>query len=568
MALDLLIKNGVLVDGLGGEGKHLDVGVQGGVITDIGPSLSLRAEHTVDAEGHVVAPGFIDGHTHMDAQVFWDPIGSCSCFHGVTTVVMGNCGFTLAPCKEENANHVFRNLERAEDISRDAMLAGIDWQWESYPDYMNAVEKTPKGINYAGYIGHSALRNYVMGDRAFEEEATQDEVETMARLVQEAVRAGAMGFTTSRTRNHETSDRKPVSSRIASWDEVRAIVRAMGQTGAGMFEIASEDTGRHPERLADYRARLKELAVAFGVPVTWGMFSSRHAPEFWRGYFDYLEDVKQEGGTMFAQVHSRALNVVMSFKSHLPFDSWEMWRDIRKLPLAEQKQKYLDPNIRAKLVEIGSKTSERHRTIGAEVPPPDWDWTFVMDEPSGGKTTMSELARQKGVSPVALMLDLGLESNFECLFRRPIANELEDDVIEMIKDPNSVCTFSDSGAHVSQIMDSSLQSHLFSYWVREKQALTVEEAVKQVTSEPARRWGFTERGTIALGKAADFTIFDPNEIGANMPEVVNDLPSGARRLKQTAQGIKCTIVNGEIFLEDNTHTGSASGRLLRGPLAN
>ncbi|MCY4655965.1 MAG: amidohydrolase family protein [Gammaproteobacteria bacterium] len=561
---DLLIKNGLVVDGTGGPGAYQDVGVKDGEITNIG-KLKERAKSTIDAEGHVVAPGFIDGHTHMDAQVFWDALGSCSCYHGVTSVVMGNCGFTLAPCKESDADMVFRNLERAEDISRNAMLAGIQWQWETYPQYLDAVERAPKGINYAGYVGHSAVRNYVMGDRAFTEQATEAEVKHMGQIVKEAVKAGAMGFTTSRSSNHETSDRKPVSSRLADWDEVKYILKTMRESGAGMFEIAGEDTGRDPEKLRDYRGRLKELTVDYGVPVTWGMFGSRRAPDFWRGAFDFLEDVNNAGGNMFAQVHSRALNVVMSFKSHTPFDKWELWKDIRGLPLEEQMVKFADPDLKRRLVEIASQPSERHRAIGAEIRPPDWHWFFLMDEPSGGSRRMDEIARERGIAPAEAMIDLALESKFECLFRQPIANEIDEDTIEMIKHPRSVCTFSDSGAHVSQIMDSSLQTHLFAHWVREKQALTVEEAVKQVTSEPARRWGFRNRGVIKEGNAADFTIFDPASIGPNMPEVVNDLPSGARRLKQTAHGIMCTVVNGQKFLENNEHTGSASGQLLRGP---
>ena len=260
MAYDLAIRGGTVVDGTGAAGYRADVGIRAGRVAAIG-RLDEAAKSTVDAEGHVVSPGFVDGHTHMDAQVFWDPLGSCSCYHGVTSVVMGNCGFTLAPCAEEDADLVFRNLERAEDISREAMLAGVRWRWESYPEYLDAVEAVPKGINYAGYLGHSALRTHVMGARAFEEQASAEEVARMARLAAEAVRAGAMGFTTSRSPNHETSDRKPVASRVASWEEVRAIVAAVGETGAGLFEIAGEAVGQDPERIADYHGRLKALAV-------------------------------------------------------------------------------------------------------------------------------------------------------------------------------------------------------------------------------------------------------------------------------------------------------------------
>ena len=566
MAYDLTIKNGLIVDGSGRSAYHSDLGIKDGRIAFIG-AINEHSAKVIDAEGHVVAPGFVDGHTHMDAQVFWDRIGSCSCYHGVTSVVMGNCGFSLAPCRESDADYVFRNLERAEDISREAMLAGITWQWETYPEYMDALDRTPKGINYAGYIGHSALRTHVMGQRAFTEAATEEEVELMAQHVVQAVRAGAIGFSTSRSRNHETSDRKPVSSRLAAWDEVKHIVRRMGQTGAGMFEIAAEDTGRDPERIRDYQLRLKQLAVEYGVPVTWGMFSSRHAPDRWRDFFALLDEVEEEGGAMFAQVHSRALNVLYSFESHLPFDHWNEWREIRRLPLVEQKALFLDPAVRQRLIDTASRPSERHKARGALVPPPDWHWIFVMDKPSGGERRMDEVAAEKGVTPAELMIDLGIESDFKCFFRQPIANEINDDVIEMMKHPRSAVTFSDSGAHVSQIMDSSLQTHIFEYWVRDRQELTVEQAVKMVTSDNANRWGLSDRGRLAEGLAADIAVFDPERIGPNMPEVVHDLPSGAQRLKQTAKGILATVVNGEVLLQENEHTGAQPGKLLRGPLA-
>ena len=341
----------------------------------------------------------------------------------------------------------------------------------------------------------------------------------------------------------------------------------MRETGAGIFEIASEDTGRDPEHLRDYQNRLKELAVDHGVPVTFGMFSSRRAPQFWRGYLDFVNEVNALGGTMVAQVHSRALNVIFSFKTRTPFDSWELWREIRRLPKQQQIAKLKDPLIKAKLVEIASQPSERHQAIGAEIRPPDWHWTFLLDEPSGGSQRMDELAASKGVSPVTLMIDLAVESDCSVMFSQPIANEIESEVINLIQAPNTVCTFSDSGAHVSQIMDSSLQTHLFKHWVREEEALTVQEVVRPITSVPAFRWGLRGRGLLKPGYAADVTIFDPATIGPDMPEVVDDLPSGARRLKQIAHGIKSTIVNGEVFLENNVHTGSQSGRFLRGPLA-
>jgi N-acyl-D-amino-acid deacylase len=562
MALDLLVRNGTVVDGSGGARFRADVGVKDGRIVAVGRVVD-RASKTIDADGLVVAPGFVDGHTHMDAQVFWDPLGSCSSYHGVTTAVMGNCGFTLAPCKAEDADLVFRNLERAEDLSRDAMLAGIRWNWESFPQFLDAVEAQPKGINYAGYIGHSALRTYVMGERAFSEAAGDDDLERMCRLVQEAVRAGAIGFSTSRTFNHITADDRPVASRIADWNEVRAIVNAMGQTGKGVFELAGEAPGRDPERIREYFDRLRDLAVESGVTQTWGMFSTRIAPELWRPYFDLLDETAAAGGRMYAQVHSRALNVLLSFEAHTPFDKWDVWKDIRSLPLEEQKARLRDPATKARLVEVASREYTGPRVVGAEARPPQWEWVFPMFDMSFEQPSMAALAAARGVHPVELMIDLSLEYDFKIYFRQPIANEDQDHVLEMMRHPRSLVTFSDSGAHVAQIMDSSLQTHLLAYWVREKQAFTLEQAVRRITYDTATVWGFHDRGLIRAGMAGDLVIFDPDTVGARLPEVVHDLPAGAKRLKQTATGIRHTIVNGEVLLTDNEPTGATPGRLLR-----
>jgi len=562
MGYDLLVKNGTVIDGSGSPGYRADVGVVDGKIAAIG-RINESAKQTIDADGHIVSPGFVDGHTHMDAQIFWDPIGSCSCYHGVTSVVMGNCGFTLAPCKQEDADMVFRNLERAEDLSRDAMLEGIDWRWETFPEFLDVIDELPKGINYAGYIGHSALRTYVMGERAFSDAASEDDVRNMQGLVKQAVQAGAIGFSTSRTFNHLTADDRPVASRIAEWDEVRAIVNAVGETGKGLFEIAGEAPGRDPERIAEYHGRLRDLAVESGVPQTWGMFSVRAAPDLWRPYFDLLDETAAAGGRMFAQVHSRALSSLLSFESNTPFDNWEYWSEFRQLPLAEQAAKMRNPEIKAKLIEIASREYTGPRIVGAEARPPEWDYIYPMDDMVYDKPSMAEIARGKGIHPVELMIDMALERDLKMFFRQPIANEDQAQVLDMMKHPRSVITFSDSGAHVSQIMDSSLQTHLLSYWVREKQAMTLEDAIKQITYNTATMWGLHDRGLLREGMAADLVVFDADTIGAKMPEVVHDLPAGARRLKQTADGILNTVVNGEILLTNNDHSGAVPGRLLR-----
>ena len=562
---DLLIRNGWIVDGTGRPRFRGDVAAKDGRIVAIG-RLRERAARTIDAEGHAVAPGFVDGHTHMDAQVFWDALGACSCYHGVTSVVMGNCGFTLAPCAEADAAFVFRNLERAEDISPDAMQAGIKWAWETFPEFLDAVDALPKGIHYAGYIGHSALRTWAMGERAFTEQATSEELAGMCAAAQEAVCAGAIGFSTSRTPNHVTADDRPVASRVADWSEVRAIVNAVGKTGRGVFEIAGEAPGRRPERIRDYHERLRDLAVESGVPQTWGMFSTRRAPDYWRPYFDLADETAAAGGRIFVQVHSRALNTLLSFETQLPFDQWDVWRDVRALPLEAQKAKLRDPALRTKLVEAANAPLPPQRKIvGVEARPPDWNWLFVMNSTIGENPRLADLARQRGVNPVELMIDLALEKNLKQFFYQPVANEDESDVLEMMRHPRSVVTFSDSGAHVSQIIDSSLQTHLLGYWVRERQAMTLEEAVRQITSVPAAHWGMHDRGLVREGMNADLVVFDPNTVAPRMPEVAHDLPAGAKRLKQVADGIRHTIVGGAVFLTENEHAGALNGRLFRGP---
>jgi N-acyl-D-amino-acid deacylase len=565
MSYDLIIRDGTIVDGSGMPRFRADVGITGGKIVKIG-KIRDSAKEVIDAEGQVVSPGLIDAHTHMDAQVFWDPLGTCSCWHGITSVVMGNCGFSLAPCAEKDKLLVMRNLERAEDIAPEAMEAGIKWSWETYPQYLDAVDKLPKGINYAAYLGHSALRTWAMGQRAFTDRATEADLQLMKREVRDSIRAGAMGFTTSRTRNHQTPDGHPVASRLAEWSEVRELVGVMGDLGAGVFEIAGEDTGVEGERVTDYLSRLKALAVDTRVPVTFGMFSTRRAPDYWRQYFTMADETARAGGRMFIQVHSRSLNVLLSFETNLPFDRLPAWREFRKLPLAQQEAALRNPETRRKLVEAARERSQE-RSVGAEVRGANFKWIFPLDKPTPPYRSIAEIASESNKDPVDVMIDLALEKHLKQFFLQTLINENQDHVLEMMRHPRSVVTFSDSGAHVSQIMDSSLQTHVLSYWVREKQAVTMEEAIRMMSFVPASQWGLNGRGLLREGYAADVIVFDPDKIAPMLPELEYDLPAGARRLKQKATGLSATVVNGQVLLRNNEHTGALPGQLLRGPLA-
>ncbi|HEY3064910.1 MAG TPA: amidohydrolase family protein [Methylomirabilota bacterium] len=567
MAYDLVVKNGTVIDGSGLPRYRADVGVRYGRIVDIG-RIRGRAREVIDADGQVVAPGFVDGHTHMDAQVFWDPLGTSSCFHGITSVVMGNCGFTLAPCAAADKHLVIRNLQRAEDIPPAAMAAGIEWRWTTFPEFLDCLDALPKGINYSGYIGHSALRTFAMGERAFDGPATERDLQAMERELRDALRAGAMGFTTSRSPSHETPDGRPVASRLAPWDEVRRLVGVMGELNAGIFELAGEGVDRNPgdPRMGEYLGRLRDLAVETGRPVTFGVFSRRQVPNSWRAYMDLLDETAAAGGRMFAQVHSRSLSALLSFRTQLPFDGLPVWKELRALPLSEQKQRLRDRALRDRLREASTTPPDR-LPVGTEARPADYDWILVFDTVEGPHRTVAEVARERGVHPLDAMIDLALERDLELFFLQPVANEDQDYALELMRHPRAVVTFSDSGAHVSQLMDSSLQTHLLAHWVREKQAFTLEQAVRMLTLVPATLWGFADRGLIREGMAADLVVFDPDTIAAEMPEVADDLPAGARRLIQRARGVAATVVNGEVLLRDGKHTGALPGRLLRGPLA-
>ncbi len=562
MAHDLLIRNGLVVDGTGAPGRLADVGIENGRITSIGRLAGASARETLDAEGHVVAPGFIDGHTHMDAQVYWDALGTCSSYHGITTVVMGNCGFTLAPSREGARELVVRNLERAEDISPAAMAKAITWGFETFAQYFDVVDRLPKGINYSGYVGHSALRTYVMGERAFTDKASEADLDGMLAELRAGLRAGAMGFTTSRTLNHQTADDRPVASRLAEWDEVSTLVKATGDVG-GIFEMTNEDKAfADPESQAEYFGRISKLALDSRATFMFGVGSTRHAPDGWRAWTALLDQVNDAGGRMYGQVHSRRFDVILSFAGQLPFDRLPIWQSLRSKPVAEQKTALRDPALVAKLVH------EAHHgpygnAIGAEARKPDFDWIFLMEDPLGPHRCLGELARKQGKDPVALMIEIALETDFAQNFLQPIANEVPENVLALMQHPRTLTTFSDAGAHVSQISDCSIATHLLGHWVRREQKVGLEEAVHWLTGRPAAVFGFEQRGNLKEGHVADLVVFDPKQVGPEIPKIEYDLPGGARRLVQKARGIAATVVAGEVLLRNGVHTGALPGKLLR-----
>jgi len=571
MALDLVIRGGSVVDGSGKPRFGADLGIKDGRIVEIG-RVSSTAARTIDADGLVVAPGFIDGHTHMDAQVAWDPLGSCSCWHGVTSVIMSNCGFALAPCKPADRDWYARCLSAVEDIPTEAMAAGIDWTWETFPEYLATVERLPKAINYGMYIGHSALRMYVMGKRALSEKATEEDMSRMAAAVQEALKAGAMGFSSSRASTHVTPDDTPVASRIAQWEEIDRIIGAMAELDAGIFQVGP-DIGSGAAHRA-FLARLRQVALQFKRPIMFGVLATRQGeePNSWDYQTNYIDDTVAAGGRMFGQGTTKSINAIFSLKSYLPFDVLPGWRELRALPMAEQKRRLADPAVRRELVAAEAKMKPRDNVVqgggAATTDPrkPDYANLFAMKDVDWDDPTVADLAQARGQHPVEVMIDLSL-ANDDQVYIQPIVNESPDDVLGILKHPRTLATFSDSGAHVCQEMGSSLQTHLLSYWVRKRGAFTLEQAVKKLTHDNAKAWELKGRGLVREGYQADLVLFEENGIRPCLPTVERDLPGGARRLVQKAKGIKATLVNGAVAFEDGEATGAYAGTVLKGRLA-
>lgn len=569
MAFDILIRGGTIVDGSSLPGYRADVGIADGKIAAIGNLKGERASETIEAEGHVVAPGFVDGHAHYDAQVFWDRIGSNICWHGVTTAVMGNCGFTLAPCAEKDKRLVFTNLEMAEEIPPAAMEAGIPWSWETFPEFLDTIERLPKGINYASYVGHSAIRTYVMGERAFRSKANADDLAALKREVETALRAGAVGFSTTCSANHRTADGKPVASRSADWSEIRALVETMGNLGAGVFELSRGIVGVDREQREAEMARLKALAVETRVPCTFGgAWSTRANPNSWRDQFAMVDEVTAAGGRMLVQATAGWNGSLRSFETFMPYDNAPVWKDFRKLPLPEQEKGLRDPATRAKLVEIARNHKREtdpalNNVLLRDV---DWNWIFPMYAALPPYRSVAAIAKERGQDPIETIIDLALEKHLKLFFIAPTNCEDQDYVLAMLRHPNTAVTFGDSGAHIATIINP-VQADLLGNWVRQRQAMTLEAAVRKITFDIAAFWGLENRGLLREGWHADVVVFDPETIAPDMPELVRDLPTDAERILQKAVGIKATVVNGAVFMRGTEHSGAFAGKLLRGALA-
>jgi len=565
--LDLLVRGGTIVDGTGAPRFTGDVGIRGDRIVAVG-RVGESARRTLDADGLLVAPGWVDVHTHYDGQVTWDPLLSPSCWHGVTSIVMGNCGVGFAPVRPGSHDYLIRLMEGVEDIPGTALAEGIRWEWESFPEYLDALGRRSYSLDVAAQVPHAALRFYVMGERGADhaEAPTPAEIDAMGRLVREAVAAGALGFTTSRTRNHRASDGRFTPSLTAPEDELVGIARRMGEAGQGVFEIVSDFAGREAEW-----AMFRRMVEVSGRPMSISLLQLETAPEAWRHWLATLADANAAGLPMKAQVAARAVGVLLGLDATLhPFCSHPSWPELAALPRAERLARLRDPVLRARLL--------------AEKPAPalagiafDFERLFALDdppdyEPTPDRSVAAEAAR-RGMDPPALAYDLLLADDGRQLLYRPVMNYAHGDLEatrEMLEHPHTVPGLGDAGAHVGLICDGSFPTFLLSHWGKDRTRgakLPVEWLVRSQTSDTAELVGLRDRGRLEPGMKADLNLIDWDALGVRRPEIVFDLPAGGRRLVQRATGYRATVVSGEVTFELGESTGAFPGRLVRGARA-
>jgi N-acyl-D-aspartate/D-glutamate deacylase len=560
MDFDLAIRGGTLVDGTGRAGVRGDVGIQAGRIVALG-ELDGRAARTLDADGLVVAPGFIDIHTHYDAQVLWDRMLTISPWHGVTTVVMGNCGFGVAPTRPEHRGLVLRTLEKVEGMSLAALETGLGdaWPFETFPEYLDAVERRGTAINVGVLLGHTPLRLYVMGEAATERVATDDEVARMRALVGEAVEAGAIGFATSKASTHVGYGGRPVPSRAAAFAEVQALAGALGEAGRGVVQAT---VGRDL-----FFAEFEALARATGRPVTWtALLAGMMGPGSHRDLLEKSRALVRQGLPVVPQVACRTLNFEFQFKEPFLFEGMSVFRPVAAAADAAAKAKvYADPEFRRAFKE----SFDRPRP-GAVFAGASWARTWISwcpADPALEERRVSEVAAERGQHPIDLALDLALATNLEARFRMAVFNHDEAEVAELLADPITVLGLSDAGAHASQLCDACFATHLLGHWVRDKGAIALPEAVRMLTARPAEVFGITDRGRLAVGLAADVTVLDPATVGAGALKRVYDLPAGADRLVSEASGIEAVVVNGTVVRQRGRDAvapdGPLPGALLR-----
>ena len=565
---DIVIRGGKVVDGTGEVARTADVAIKADRIVAVG-EVTGRGVREIDATGKIVTPGFVDIHTHLDAQLAWDPIGSSSCWHGVTSVVMGNCGVTFAPVKTEDISHLAEMMESVEDIPREAILQGLPWDWRTYGEYLSFLDGLPKGINVGGMVGHVAVRWNVMGEESLDEEpANSEQIAKMCDLVDEAIGAGALGFSTSRTLLHRTPDGRPIPGTFADDDELFAFADVLGRHGRGVFESAPrfEKAGADWAGLKHEIQTLGEITRRSGRPSTFGLVYNAVRPDMSDVALAEVASENANGAELRPQTTCRPIGVVLGIQNRTPWArAGETWKSMQDMDLSERLAFIRDPESRRLLIDEANNPEQIHGGGSAMV---DLSRLYLLDaeDPDyrvGVDGTLEAKAAQAGVTPVEYFLTETDRSNGSVMLSLPILNQDYDAIETMMEDEAIVMGLADAGAHVGQIMDSSQPTYFLSHWVRDTEFFTLEEGVRRITSDTADLFGLVDRGRIAEGAYADINVIDFEKLSLTGPEYVHDFPGGAGRYIQRGAGYNATIVNGKVFMEDGQHTGELAGMTLR-----
>jgi len=552
---DLLIRGATVHDGQGSPGRTADVAVRGGRIAAIGKDLG-SARDLVDADGLMLMPGIVDTHTHYDAQITWDPMANPSPSMGVTTLIMGNCGFTIAPCRPEDRDLVMRNLTHVEGMSLDALRQGIRWDFQSFPEYLDMLERRGVGPNVACFVGHSSIRTYVLGGDAPRRAATPDEVARMRAIVVDAMRAGAVGFSTTTSGQHNGENGIPMPSRLADKAEMEALCGSLREVGRGVLMMTKASTTPVPW--------LEELSALSGRPfVVAALLHSNMAPE---ATFEDLADIAaacRRGRRMYGAVACTPL--VFEFTMHEPyvFEGLASWQPAMALHGEQARALYRDPAFRAGVKDELSR--QGRRMFNGE-----WDKIFVRQaaRPENQElegVALSKLAAERGAHPMDCLLDLSLEENLDTVFTATLLNSDEEAVGRLLQDEHSMLSLSDAGAHLTFLCDAGFGLHFLGHWVRDKRLMPLEQAVRQMTSFPADAFGIRDRGRIVEGAHADLLLFDPASVGRGQARRVYDLPAGASRLHTPAVGVHGVWINGVQVADDEglLPEAPAAGKVLR-----
>ena len=566
---DLVIRGGRVVDGTGAPARIADVAVDGGVISLVG-EVTASGRREIDATGLLVTPGFVDIHTHYDGQVTWDRLLSPSCWHGVTTAVMGNCGVGFAPARPDRHDWLIALMEGVEDIPGAALAEGIRWNWETFPEYLNALEDTPRVLDVATQVPHGAVRAYVMGERgARNEAANDDDIAQMARLVREGVEAGALGFSTSRTVLHLSKDGEPVPGTFANAAELIGIGRALAEAGHGVFEMASDMTPATEE----FRW-MQALSAETGVPVTFALLQSPINADNWRDLLALTDQAREAGADVTAQIACRPTGMVLGWQSTVhPFIAHPTYRAIADLPFEQRLERLKDPEIRSKLI---TESPAEMGPLGY-ILTQGFDRMFRLEQPGGleyepaADASVAAQAKATGRSPVEIVFDMLMEKDGRGYVYLPLLNYANfnfDHIYEMMNHPATVLSLSDGGAHCGVICDASFPTYMLTHWVRDRSRgprLPLEQVIQMQTQRTAHLYGLHDRGALTPGLRADINLIDFDALKILPPEMVFDLPAEGRRMIQRAEGYRATIVAGEVTFENGEATGAAPGRLIRGP---